>query len=308
MVVGMPAYVFRSIFLFFITLSICCMNLPAPVYIDSKNQDNYPSGSTVCYLKDRFYVMGDDASDLLVLDGQLKEVERIGLFSQGENIRITKALKADVESSVVINNNGHESILLFGSGSVTPHRDSAFLVDPIKKSVDRFDLTPFYNELRHHFKQLNIEGATTVGRDLILGIRANTTYPDNYLVVASLNMLSPQFERKIRVTLTVPYAGLSGLEYDPSDDLLFITFSTEDTPNAYDDGKPGDSYLAILSAASVRLRESEIAITHYTKLTDLSPDFLHQKIESISLIKQNKQLVLVADDDLGNTTFFRLQY
>lgn len=284
------------------------MNVPAPSYIDSRKQNNYPSGSTISYFQGHFYVMGDDASDLLVLNRELQEVGRILLFPKGKNIRTAKAVKADIESSVVINNKGKEAILLLGSGSVTPHRDSAFLVDPVNKTVNRFDFTPFYNDLRGNFKQLNIEGAAKVGEVLVLGIRANATFPDNYLVIASLNIPLPQFKRKILVRLPVQHAGISGLEYDRQSDLLFITFSSEDTPNAYDDGKPGDSYLAIVSGISRMLQQKEIIITSLTKLTDLSPEFWQQKIESVSLISGKKQLLLVADDDLGNTTFFRLRF
>ena len=140
-------------------VSSCNMKVPSLNYMGHKNQANYPSGSTVSYLDDHFYIMGDDASELLILNGELKETGRIPLFPQGEDKRIDKAVKADIESSAVINRNGKKLLLLLGSGSVSPHRDSAFLVDPQTKHIQRLDLESFYDQLRKDFKQLNIEGA-----------------------------------------------------------------------------------------------------------------------------------------------------
>ena len=287
-------------------VSSCNMKVPSFNYMGQKNQANYPSGSTVSYLDDHFYIMGDDASELLILNGELKETGRIPLFPQGEDKRIDKAVKADIESSAVINRNGKKLLLLLGSGSVSPHRDSAFLVDPQTKHIQRLDLESFYDQLRKDFKQLNIEGAALVGDELVLGIRANRTYPDNYLVVASSDVFSLRFKRKILIKLPVGGAGISGLDFDHRRDILFITFSTEDTPNAYEDGVAGDSYLAVIPDITRQLGQKELEIHSVTKLTDLNSDFFRQKIESVALTDEKDQLLLVADDDKGNTTLFRL--
>lgn len=165
------------------------MKDPNPVYINYKVQGSYPSGSTISYLSRRFYIMGDDASEILVLNELLEEEERIQL------------------------------------------RDSAFFLNPQNREVKRIDLTRFYDQLRSSFSQLNIEAATMIGEELVLGIRANTSYPDNFIVLASSDISSPEFIRMIPVKLPVEHAGISGMDYDQHRDILFITFSSESTSN-----------------------------------------------------------------------------
>lgn len=296
------------IVLFLVTVSACSMKDVKPVFLNYKVHANYPSGSTISYLNGHFYIMGDDASEMLVLNEELVEKERIGLFEKGVSPRISKTIKADIESSAVIMRDGKRSILLLGSGSLTPHRDSAFLFNPLNKDVKRIDFTRFYNQLRIDFKQLNIEAATILGEDLVLGIRANTSHPDNYIVIATPDISQPKFKLKIQLKLPVNQAGISGMDYDDKHDILFITFSSENTSNAYDDGEVGESYLAIIDQAKEQLQKSEFYIPSLIKLTDLSHHFRQQKIESVSLITGKRELLLVADDDKGGTRLFRLGF
>lgn len=279
-----------------------------PVYLSHKSADNYPSGSTVCFMGDLFYVMGDDATDILVLNDKLEELERIPLFPKAGTARIPKPLKADLESSVVIRQNGTQCILFLGSGSVSPYRDSAYLFVPETKNIRRIDFSGFYDQLRKQFAELNIEAAAMLGDELILGIRGNRTNPDNYIVLANPGKLPPEFKRKVLVKLPVEYAGISGMDYDGEQDILFITLSSESTPNAYDDGQIGESYLAIIQDARKQIQENELNISSLTKLSDLSPELGFQKIESVTQTGDKRQLLLVADNDLGNTDLFRIGF
>lgn len=284
------------------------MKNPNPVYLDHNEKLNYPSGSTISYLDGRFYIMGDDASDILVLNDQLKEIERIQLFTRGQNVRTPKATKADIESSVVITKEGVKSILFLGSGSLSPHRDKAFLFNPNNKKSITIDLTGFYNQLRANLSQLNIEAATMIGDDLVLGIRANASHPENFFVLSSVDAISPAFKRKILINMPVKGAGISGMDYDQEHDMLFVTFSTENTSDSFLDGAIGESYLAIITDARKQFQKTEFNIPSLTKLANLSPDFSHQKIESVTLVRGKRQLLLVADDDLGETRLFEVGF
>ena len=299
-------FLFKILLLTFI--SSCPMKEPKPEYVNYKIQEDYPSGSTISYLDGLFYIMGDDASEMLVLDELLGETKRLQVFPKGKDFRIPKLIKADIEASAVIDQDGKQGILFLGSGSLIPHRDSAFFFDPENSKVKRLDYSRFYDQLRTQLKQLNIEAATVMGGNLILGIRANTSYPDNYLVVATATIAAPEFKRKIHLKLPVENTGISGMDYDPQNDILFMTFSSESTPNAVDDGPAGESYMAIIPEAMGQFQNSDLTIPSLIKLSDLSSDFTHQKIESISLINGERQLLLVADDDIGNTKFFRLNF
>jgi hypothetical protein len=295
-----------SINLCSIILSACTMKTPEPIYLGQYVQADYPSGSTISYLNGRFYVMGDDASEILVLDEFIREVARIPLFPKAETKRIPKASKADIESSVVLKHEGRDKILFVGSGSVSAVRDSAFLFDPKANSIQRIDYSHFFDQLRADFDHLNIEACAIVKEEMVLGVRATATYPDNYIVRASLDFLSPVIKSKLLIKLPLNNAGISGMDYDQDNDILFITFSSEDTQNAVDDGRIGDSYLAIILQASRQMKKKELAIPSLIKLADLSPDLREQKIESVSFTPVTNELLLVADDDMGNTTFFKL--
>ena len=280
----------------------------SPLCLIHKSELAYPSGSTICFMNDLFYIMGDDASEILILNDKLIEVERVSLFPKDENIRIPKAIKADIEASVLIRQNGIDCILFLGSGSVSPHRDYAYLFEPESKSISRIDLSSFYDQLRNQFAQLNIEAATMLGGSLALGIRANRSYPDNYIALASPGKLSPEFQRKVLLKITVEHIGISGMDYDVARDTLFITFSSEETSNSYDDGEIGESYLAIIQDAADQIKNNELYISSLIKLSDLGPEFKFQKVESVALTADNRQLLVVADNDQGNTNLFLIGF
>ena len=270
--------------------------------------DKYPSGSTVNYLNNRFYIMGDDASEIIVLNKALQEEERIAVFTKGSSLRSEKKTKADIEASLIVSHANAECILFFGSGSLTPHRDSAFLFNPITKAIEKIDYSQFYYHLRSHFSQLNIEAATLVNGHFLLGIRANTSNPNNFLAVTSSSVFAPLYKRKIEIKLPSAHAiGISGMDYDEANDRLFITFSSEDTSNTFDDGKVGDSYLAIVEDVKRKLANPILTPDSLIKLADVDVAFKEQKIEGITVIA-SKQLLLVADDDLGNTRIFNLNF
>lgn len=252
--------------------------------------------------------MGDDASEILVLNEAMQEYERIMLFTKGDSLRTPKATKADIEASLIVNHEKVESILFFGSGSVTPHRDSAFLFNSIIKEIERIDYSEFYNQLRTNFAQLNIEAATLIDDNFLLGIRANISNPNNFIAVASSDIFSPKFKRKIEIKFSITLEiGISGMDYDSKSDQLFITFSSEDTTNAFDDGKVGDSYLAIIEDSKRKLLHNELVITSLIKLADIDSVFTEQKIEGVCATTDNR-LLLVSDDDLGNTRIFNLSF
>ncbi|MEJ7779208.1 MAG: hypothetical protein WKF68_06430 [Daejeonella sp.] len=291
-----------------VILASCVMKDPDPLFLSSTTADSYPSGSTISYLNERFYIMGDDASELLVLNKDLYEEERISMFQKGPEIRAPKLLKADIESSVVIDFEKKPAILFLGSGSVSPHRDSAFLLEPENKQVRRWDMTNFYDRLRAEFKDLNIEAAARIGSELLLGIRGNTTFRDNYIALAQLNGSVISYKSKCKLNIDIENAGISGMDYDEPEDILLITFSSEDTPNSFDDGEIGESFLAIISNARQSLKKDTLTINRMIKLSDLSPEFNSQKIESVSITANTRELLLVADDDKGNTRLFKISF
>ena len=59
---------------------------------------DYPSASAVEYFDGRLYIMGDDATALLVLDTNLNVLGQKPILSYSEK-RISKEIKPDIEAS-----------------------------------------------------------------------------------------------------------------------------------------------------------------------------------------------------------------
>lgn len=278
----------------------------------SEELKDYPSGSTISFYQDKLYLMGDDASSLLVLDRDFKVKEEIRLFP-GDAGRIKKTQKADIESSEWIVNDNKAKLWLFGSGSLSPQRDSAFRFDPETKSIERIDLSPLYTKLRQsEIRDLNIEGTAMVKNTLIFGSRGNLTNKQNHFIQTSLAGLSGNNTLPRVIPLNLPDGmGISGISYLADQDILLVTTSTENTATAFDDGEIGESCLGVIYHFSDKLSESHIGTDDWIVLSDLHPDFKGQKIESICTLEVQSDgrvsAILVSDDDKGTTRLFSLK-
>ena len=279
-------------------------------FVRSQILEGYPSGSTISFYEDQLYLMGDDASTLQILDTGLKLKQEIRFFDNKQT-RIEKAEKADIESSEWIVVNNRPKLWLFGSGSLSPQRDSAFHFDPETQNIERVDLGNFYQKLRQTgIAELNLEAAALVNDLLLFGSRGNLTHPQNYLIQTTASDFPEGTAiKKIRIDLPNE-AGISGMSYLPDRDILFITASKENTATAYDDGEIGESYLGAIYKLSDKLPASTIYPDEWIVLSALHPDLTRQKIESIcTLTSHNDQditAILESDDDKGGTQLFSL--
>jgi len=88
----------------------------------------YPSGSGLAYHNGRIYIVGDDATYILVLDSLLNVIDSIRIVESSEK-RITKERKPDTEALAIIKNNNTATMLALGSGSLSPSRDSCYVLN-----------------------------------------------------------------------------------------------------------------------------------------------------------------------------------
>ncbi len=277
-----------------------------------KKLDHYPSASGIEYFNSQFYVIGDDANDLLILDSNLSPTDSIPLYSFPEK-RIPKKLKADLEGITLTKDN---QLLLLGSGSLSPFRNTAWLIDPLSKRIDSFRLDTFYQRLvLNGIKEINIEGVCAIPGSIILTNRGNKGYPKNYLIVTSNDFWKDQFNAPVSLMLagsatdTFLFNGVSGLAYAKQSDQLLLTVSTEDTRNSVDDGAIGKSYLWILNSISSKKKWKAINPNRIIDLEKTDPRFKGQKIESLCITKETKNflyLVLAADNDNGSSILFTM--
>lgn len=108
-----------------------CKNKSAPSlnFISSTLLDSFPSASAIEYFNHQFYVFGDDAPHLLVLDTnyQIRDTIR---FLTDSSYRIDKETKPDIESAAILKQG--KIIYLYGFGSMS---------SPIRKDIYSFPLS-----------------------------------------------------------------------------------------------------------------------------------------------------------------------
>lgn len=274
----------------------------------------FPSASAIDFHKDKLYVIGDDARNMLILDKEYKIIDSIELFP-GESHRIPKKEKADLEAATIIEMNGKDYLIAAGSGS-TPEREG-FYIFPLDspRSYDRLDMQLFYNLLiKEGLPVINVEGMTAINDNLVFANRANLAKPDNHLIIMPRAFLSDTNHINFTTAkLKFPAAadtviGISGLTYVASEDVLLFTASVENTASAYEDGTIGNSYLGYIFAFSEKMKHEEITADMLINLSAIQAEFRNEKIESVCVESTGKEWIihLVADNDNGTSTLFKM--
>jgi hypothetical protein len=273
---------------------------------------DYPSASAIEFYEGKLYLMGDDATKLLVLDTSLNVLDSIPLLSYPGK-RIPKDIKPDLEASAL----NADNLFLFGSGSLSPYRNSGWRFNLKTKDNDSINLEPLYLKAKSlGIEQINFEGACFVAGKLILVNRGNESYPHNHFVITNERFWDADSNLQMNV-VTVnmdrddnsPFKGISGLCYAKESDKLIMTVSTEDTKSSYEDGAIGKSYLWIINGISTKLNGKTIGRSRAIDLEYIDSRFKGQKIESATVIDETDELIsiaMVADNDDGSSTVFKM--
>jgi len=279
--------------------------------IQIKKLNNYPSASAIEYYDGKLYLMGDDATNLLVLDTSLNIVDSIPIISYSGN-RIPKDIKPDLEASAL----NADNLILFGSGSLSPYRNSGWKYNLKTKDKDSINLEPLYLKAKAiGIEQINIEGACFVSGKLILVNRGNKSYPHNHLIITDEKFLNNDSNIQISIIPFAPqkdtasFRGISGLCYAKESDKLILTVSTENTRSSHEDGPIGKSYLWIIDNISTKINDRALGQKRVIDLEYIDSRFKGQKIESATVIKETDKLIylaLVADNDDGSSTVFKM--
>lgn len=277
-----------------------------------KKLDHYSSASGIEYFRNHYYVIGDDANNLLILDEAFNPKDSIQLYSFSEK-RIPKAIKPDLEA-ISVTKNG--TLLIVGSGSLAPTRNTAWIIDPVTKQKDSIRLDIFYQRLKlNGLEEINIEGICSMPGSVVFSNRGSKGYPKNHLIFTNEDFLKDQTNARLIIvpvgsnTDSSFFNGVSGLAYSTKSDRLIITVSTEDTRNNMDDGAIGKSYLWIVKNISSKKGWKAINPDEIIDLEAIDPKFNGHKIESVCITKETTRflhLVLAADNDNGASSIFRL--
>ena len=108
------AKIYYSIFIFLFFIS--CEQKEKEKTSSEVQRLNYPSASSVEFNNGKLYVLGDDATDLLILDSNLNILDSFPIFSYPAR-PIPKDIKPDLEASAFSNITVQQVLYLFSSGS-----------------------------------------------------------------------------------------------------------------------------------------------------------------------------------------------
>ena len=299
------------IFIFFLSCT------QAKKHTEIKILAHYPSASGIEHYNNRFYIIGDDAKAVLILDDELNIKDSISIYSF-DDYRFPKNIKPDLESITLLPVKEGYKLLIVGSGSLAPYRNIAWMIDPHTKQADSLRFDSLYHQLAfsHGIREVNVEGLCALPGGILLVNRGHLGYPENNLVfIASSiyadlnNAVAHLIPIKSSHNDSSAFAGISGLAYSAKSDRLFLSLSTELTASVYEDGEIGKSYLWIINGISEKLNQNNLAPDKIIDLEQLDSSFKKQKIESVCLVNEKKnevQVGLVADNDDGSSTVFKL--
>jgi len=270
--------------------------------------NNIPSASGLVKHRDFYYVLGDDSPYLFKLDSKFEVIERIPIVAGEQRERIPKPEKPDFEALEMISEN---EILGFGSGSLSPQRDSMVRIEIGSEArFQTFSLTRFYSSLKGsgimQGSELNIEAAAFQGDQLhLFNRRKNVIFSLSFPQLFSAVENGSTFPSVLTSEFELPEikgieAGFSGATVTASGKLI-VTCSVENTPNAYDDGEVLGSFIGISSGVKNGIFET----ISWTRIPSEEP----LKVESVTVDQEisDKEigLVLVTDSDGADSVIIR---
>lgn len=284
--------------------------------LDSVVLDSVPSASGAVMVNDSLYIIGDDASGIYKLSlSDYGWSKTSFLTGDTKGYRIPKPVKHDFESAAIARIDAAEYLVAFGSGTLSPYRDSLLLAKIADiNEQKRFSLSSFYHTLlqqnRLARKDLNIEGIAIAGDRLyILNRGDNSITETSWQQFIEYTRSSPgnkKFPSIKTHRLKLPslhgvQAGMSGA-CTLNDTTLLLTASLENTTNWTQDGEILGSYILIVKLAT-QGPELVQAIPIKNKNA-----VMPVKLESLDIISANDSQVLiaaVADNDNGSSTVYR---
>ena len=151
---------------------------------ESKSLPDFPSGSSIVMIKDKLYIIGDDANSVLVTDKNYQETDRIPLFDYSEK-RIPKEEKMDLEAAILLSEK-KDRVMAFGSGSEEARQRNVLFWTRSNKKKRIISTDVFLDRVASHgIGEVNIEGATVIGKQVLLVNRGNITNPKNHLIITT---------------------------------------------------------------------------------------------------------------------------
>jgi len=279
-----------------------------------KELRDFPSGSGIEFYNDKVYLVGNDAKEIFVVNKKWKKPEHIPLCEYAEP-RIPKKLQPDLEATTVIEINKIPRLLVLHSGT-TDLRNKAILFNLDDYFKEEIEINEFYEQLTAQLDHVKVKGAAVILGKLVLGNRGHQSSPDNTILVTDTDFWKHPGEAEItQIEFDLPeksprFLGISGMTYSHVNDWLICTLTSEDSPDAIDNGDSGDSYLAIVENASRKITRHKMKVNALINLSKVDDDFKGHQPESVCIVSEKNgrvRLHLVADNDAGESFLFRVR-
>lgn len=310
----------RPILILIATLSACqgpTSKDQSPISKDQRPRTSitYPSASAGCIVNDEWWIIGDDAPEMLVIHPQRPDKTKFvqlpfyGKLHKGElhAQRQKKKTKHDIEAlSNYTDPQGGIHVLAFGSGSKSPQRDSGLYF--MNQQMHVVDWGPLYEQLRRatgiKLDDWNIEGACHDANGnlylfnrkpsvmIVLSAKDWFRYLEIKAVPEMANIKTKRFKLP---AIEGKKSGFSGADFDVKNNSIIFCSSVEITDDSYRDGEILGSFVGKID------------------LSSLEKIKIHQKIDGIKLesvainAKNSKEIWGLVDNDKGGSQLLTLK-
>lgn len=221
---------------------------------------DFAAASGLVATRDTLWLVADDGLQLQELDHAGKTRAQHLMFPGREPLptetKARKKAKPDLEALCLLPDG---RLLALGSGS-RRNRMAACLFDPVNNRIRAIDAAPLYLALEQRILELNIEGASVVGDQLVLAHRGNSKGATDALVLLDLKAALADLQQgqlraeALRSTVKIALGQLDGVALTISDlaasadDQLWFCAAAEVTDDRYDDGACAGSVVGIFNA------------------------------------------------------------
>ncbi|MCW3116292.1 MAG: hypothetical protein JWM28_374 [Chitinophagaceae bacterium] len=282
--------------------------------LDFKELESFPSGSGIEFFNGKIYLIGDDATDILVTNKRWKKQNEIKLSGNPEKNSFEKP-KADLEAVAMLELEKENYLMVMYSGAKEPQK-KGILVDVKNDVINEFDYSIFYDRLKSSgISDLNIEGAVQVHEFLIFCNRVNKTNPVNQLIITEPDFFRRPAEAKIDlldVDLSA-YDGtiaISGLTYSYENDQLLFTTSMEDGLKEDANGIAAKSYLGIVENGYRKIWRHKMKVNELIDLPATHKEFKGRKVESVCIQSEKTRSIklhMIGDNDKGESFLYKVR-
>lgn len=282
--------------------------------------EEVPSASGVELMGEEIFMIGDNSPWLYRLNKAYEVTDRYQVFStEGlEDGIIPKARKPDFEAMAIANWGRENQLLLFGSGSKSPERDSLVIMglEGRQNDVSTYSIKPFYDQIKRAAKlgdeDLNIEGAAVVDTSLYLFNRGENIVIrfalDGFLRHVIAHEPAPALEI---IEVELPEikgikAGFSGATVVPNQRRILFTASVENTENWIADGEILGSFVGTIDL-------DDLKNGHRPKCVPIMEEdkTLNIKVESLTVQNAGSggelEVILVTDSDGGHSELLEIR-